>query len=179
VQRFKDEARFPLVGISETQGRELENMLPVEFYRDTFGRDINHQSAISCLGATVARAEPDFRFHIDFKKGLSLGDIITISEAPPEGQFWRQKLSFVSSTLRKQFMLSICWTSQTCAAPDACECKVINGNRSKILRSFCEYAERKGLAAMATNVDVDIRNEWERVGRFVASWCCGRDKVRS
>lgn len=182
VQKFRNEQSFPLIGVAETVGRDLENSLPIQFYTSKYGRHRDYGPLSKALAKLAEQGELRIRDHLDIENGLSLKSVLSLQAGTPERTFWDdavQKLCAMQGIDPTNFS---CFATGTCAptAPTTwCTCTVIRGNKSDILEEFkAGYSKYRSVDWPAA-LDSSVRPEWERLGPIVASWGIGDEVLRA
>lgn len=177
VQKFKDPALYPYVGIIETYGRELENMVHRHFIEHQYLPDVSHGAAIKILKHADDSSDLDLRYFYDVKEGLVLADIYKHAVGSPQRTFWENKLTLLGPLLKHSHPIIKCTETVTCV-DDGCSCRITNGFGKKVLHAFIAYADQRGAKKVGEEIPPSILEEWKRVGQFLMDWGCARDRVR-
>lgn len=182
VQPFKNQANFPLVGVIETTGRDLENMLPDTFYRTEYGHHRQYGRMVMVFEALTQRNETDLRAHIDVEKGVTLHQIFRHATGSPETLFWNTKIGLLFAILGGSQPTTVaCHVNGRCtqASNSLCPgCVVIQGNNDNILERFATRYANVSRHTLCKCLDNSTTVEWTRIGENIAAWCCGDDKLR-
>jgi hypothetical protein len=180
VQLFKDTSAFPLVEVAETSGRDLENILPDNFYRDSYGNNARHSGLALLLERLTHAQEIELRSHIDIEKGVTLRQVFNHPVGSIERAYWDGKLPILLSLLGTQNTSYPCLATGTCAQAltTSCSCVIVTGNTSNVLDHFLDRFAGANRYQIASSLDVGVRHEWLRLGGIVSSWCCGDDPLR-
>jgi hypothetical protein len=178
VQKFKDLALYPCVGIVETTGKELENMAHRQFVDEKYSPDVNHAAAVKLLKHTDDTGDYDLRLFYDFKKGLVLADIHKHGTGSPHRVFWEAKLQVLGTLFNQRHHQFKCTETPTCVA-EGCACRISNGLGTKILQAFIGYIDQHGEKKVAGDIQPPLLEEWRRIGQFLRDWGCARDRVRT
>jgi hypothetical protein len=177
---YENELAFPLIQVLKTTGRDLENCLPDFFYADEYGRHHAYASIANFLRQLTEQQEYEVRNHVDIEKGFRLFELLGSPLQSAERLFWDSKLTLIfnlADVLPGHFP---CVSSQTCArgSKDLCQCIVVTGNPSHILRTFNERYGLGDAFNIAPRIEASVKPEWERMGTTVFSWCCGDTRIR-
>jgi hypothetical protein len=180
LQKYKDAARFPLIEVAETAGRDLENGLPDSFYAARYGGHLTYSRVSRLLGDLTTLGESDIRSHLDIEKGLTLFDVWNYAQNSDEGSFWIGKLAALMGVLGHSAGDFRCLTTSVCLHTRRCDCEcvIVSGNGANILDDFVDWYEHMDPHALKQALDDSVRDEWERLGWMVASWCCADERVR-
>ncbi|MCX6953092.1 MAG: hypothetical protein NTV51_13140 [Verrucomicrobia bacterium] len=89
VQPYKNPALHPLVEVSETNGRDLENLLPDSFYHSSYGSHANYGPLAALMGDLTASLEMTLRAHLDVERGVFLLQLFNFPAGSPGEVFWR------------------------------------------------------------------------------------------
>jgi hypothetical protein len=173
--------RYPLAAVTKTVGRDLENVLPNAFYESAYGGDVNHQPMVHLLKSLTASGEHELRAHIDIREGLKLRDLFRLGKGGPDYDFWSQKLPVLANIMGIKLDALPCHSKKACASEsnETCQCRVLSGNRDKILERFVQTCRSAGHEGVATMLDSSTRAEWRRLGKLTFDWCCASARIRS
>lgn len=179
AQPFKASGTYPLLGVTETSGRDLENALPDTFYQSAFGS----APLTAVLKELTHQREFEIRAHIDIEHGMPLSRVFDHPIGCSERTFWDAKLPAVANLAGINMSTLSCLTTGSCSAvakkpPLRCSCVVVGGNTAKILRAFLDRFKTPTRYQLAESLDDSVRDEWRRIGIMVASWCCADEPLR-
>lgn len=176
VQGFKQIAKYPLIEVAETVGRDLENSLPDSFYLNVYGSKNRKTSIHTLLKQTAKAGNLDIRFHLDIEKGLLLRKIFEHAVGTPERIFWDMNLPIAMSLMGLSASAFPCLPLGICQSVP-CTCAVALGNPANILEAFLKWSNPDRYI-LAQELDSAVRSEWQRLGLLIASWCLGDDRLR-
>jgi hypothetical protein len=180
VQPFKNTAIYPLIEVSETSSRDLENILPDNFYRSEYSNHQVYSIMVGVMEHLTQCGETDLRSYLDIEKGVTLRQIFNYPVNSPERVFWGTKLQILLAHMGIAPATLPCLTAGSCAAmaTGPCTCAIVAGNSSNILQSFASRFSGSTRYNLASCLDKSVRPEWLRLGAGIASWCCGDDRLR-
>ena len=180
VAPYKNDTTYPLVGVLETSGRDLENSLPNSFYRNAYGQDARYVPLNNLLDALTGDQEHAVRLHLDIEKGLRLHDVRKYPANSSEATFWQSKLNLVMSKVGIQTPNVPCLTRSSCPhiKRSDCQCVIITGNHADILKDFLDHHKDSDGHMLCQILDDSVCADWKRLGTAVASWCCGDSPIR-
>jgi hypothetical protein len=180
VAPYSDINAYPMVEVLETTGRDLENALPNSFFLSRYGNDPKNIPMTNLLAQLGSQGEVEVRAHVDIECGLVLREIWSHSPTSHEANFWRNKLNQVFALVGVLASSFPCLATETCAHPIGCPCVcvVVPGNRANILDDFLALYEGADRFVLRNMLDDSVREDWRRLGRAIASWCCGDSRLR-
>jgi hypothetical protein len=180
VEPYKDASIYPLIEVSELSGRELENALPDLFFSTKYGTHFKYAQITNLLVQLTNGGEIEVRSHLDIKSGFSLHYVWSLPAGSPGRKFWLSKLEVVSQIVGASIELLPCMTTSHCPHedPNTCVCVIVPGNRANVLDDFLQWHKTTDRYPLCTYLDISTRAEWVRLGRSVASWCCGDARLR-
>ena len=106
--------------------------------------------------------------------------IFNYSNGSPERVFWDSKLPTLLANAGIDPCELPCLVIGVCEKQSdlACTCEVIRGNSANLLDTFYDQFQSTSRHKMLESVDDSVRSEWLRLGKPIASWCCGDQKLR-
>ncbi len=181
VQPYKRPAVYPTVEVIETLGRDLENCLPIKFYRDEYRKHPDYSPLSELLERVSKAGEDDLRFHIDIEKGVELRRIFGYPAGSADRAFWNTKIPILCHHIGYPAGHFACMTASVYSiTPHApCTCVLVRGIPQNILDRFAERFEAHVGHHLAAMLSEREKAEWVRVGIAIASWCCGDSKMRA
>lgn len=180
LNSYTNESIFPLVEVVITAGRDLENSLPNDFYATEYGGHHRFSSMSHFLLELTNAGEISARSYIDIEKGFTLFDAYGQLPGSEASRFWLAKLPAVLQIVSARPEHSLCIQNASCARGSRrdCQCLLVEGNPSHILRDFYRRYDTANHWQIAHELDVSVRREWESLGVAVMSWCCGDSTIR-
>lgn len=135
TRRIFDSCRLATGELIILKARDLENLLPDEFYRNEFSQDGDHSGSVAFLTALADSNCGSARLHIDVKNGLVLGDILTGPNRPQDfDSVWGVVVNRVAERrIPCSEECVTCAGAESCRSPDACGCILTRSNSSKLL----------------------------------------------
>lgn len=177
VAKFKDHGVFPTLSVTETYGRDLENLLPDSFYSAKYGGHVLYGPFAKLLSELSATGETTIRAYVDVEKGIKLHDCRSELAGAQDPKFWKEK---------ETTLLSMTGATPLCSSADVCPnhsrrdcvCQMSLGITANVLDDFFEHAAEFSRFKLASELDPSVEPEWRRLGANIASWCCGDARVR-
>jgi len=166
--------RSPAVGeLVIIQGRELENLLPDEFYRSEFGHHVDHGESVDVITALEAVGCGVARLHIDVKEGLKLEAILSQESVPDDFVVvWGLVVVAVAERrLPVNESCVACAAAGQCANPQACTCLLTGANRMNLLALGAEAWRENGLGLLRT-LPHCLESAFTEVARAAFDWGC-------
>ncbi len=154
-------------------GRDLENLLPDEFYQNEFGQDADHGNSVAFLTALADSNCGTARLHIDIKKGLILKDILVRANPPQDfHDVWGTVVNRVAERrLPCSEACVTCAGADSCSSPEACGCILTRSNSANLLSRGSEGFRRNGLDWWRT-LPTWLKPPASELARTVFDWGC-------
>jgi hypothetical protein len=180
IQGYKDTSVYPFTGVIETSGRDLENALPLHFYRQAYGGAHRFSPFTTLLENIVAGGHHELRLHLDVENGLTLRKVFSHVAGSPERIFWDTQVPILSTILKYPANHFPCIATGVCGKLQGspCTCVVFTGNTLNILDEFHQLHATTKEHELAAMLSDEERAEWVRLGMEVISWCCAEKKPR-
>lgn len=178
VQQFKDPEMYPRIGIVETAGRDLENSLPLSFYRNQYSGQNQFAPLTNLLVGLANAGHHELILYLDIENGLTLRRHFQRPADSPERAYWETRIPILCNFLQPPNPAFPCQLTKVCANPNACMCIVCPGNRSDVLAMFSKVYETTNPFTLSALLSTQEWEEWCRLGIEVASWCCAEKKLR-
>jgi hypothetical protein len=155
------------------KARDLENLLPDEFYRNEFSHDADHGSSVAFLTALADSNCGDARLHIDIKKGLVLKDILAGPSRPQDfGNVWGTVVNRVEERrLPCSEACVTCADADSCSSPEACGCILTRSNSANLLSRGSVGFRRNGRDWWRT-LPHWLKTPANELARTVFDWGC-------
>jgi hypothetical protein len=155
------------------KGRDLENLLPDEFYRTEFGQDSVHGGSVAFIAALVGSNCGSARLHIDIKKGLMLKDILKRPNPPQdfEGVWGAVVTSVAKGRLPCSEACVGCADAGSCSSPNACGCILSRSNSADLLSRGRVGFQHHGRQWWRTLPDC-LKSPLSELARTVFDWGC-------
>lgn len=148
----------------ESRCKELENMLPLDFYFLKYQPDINKKDIFPDIDI-MNEIDDNLIYYFDLKNGLTYFDIIDYPD-------W-SNLNTASFIKQNELLHH----RQEIVKKSKCNCKIINGFGTKILEDFISTHKNNINIEVINKIITDsppiISNIWREIGKLVFSWCCG------
>jgi hypothetical protein len=117
--------------------------------------------------------------YIDFKKGLTLKSIYTCPQGHPYRQFWEAELDSVltGASYPRETSKSPCLHTNNCEESDLCTCVVFSGFGDHVLETVLSKMKEMSVQKVHESVCSYTLADWEDLGQYFVSWCCGRERM--
>lgn len=139
---------------------ELENILPSQFYSKIYGDNEN------LITNQFKKKEKTAIRYFDFKKGIHCKSIQANDE---KAQYWKKVLGISFEP--------------TCFSDEKFEkeikCQIVPGFGGKILENFNEFCDKEDIISIIFASDTYIQRQWNIIGLYVTSYCCGTIQKRA
>jgi len=148
----------------EERVRELENMLPMEFYYTQYSKDTNKTSIFENF-KELEKIDSKLIYFFDMKKGLKHFDIRMYPD-------W-------SNLIKSRFLdedSPTCTRTSCCPKKEECKCTLIKPIGNKVLVDFINFYKTKKTKIMSS-LDEFMKVIWYDIGKLVFSWGCGQEPI--
>jgi hypothetical protein len=140
--------------------RELENLLPDEFYAKKYSFDVNKKDILKTLSGYDLSA----RCFFDMKHGIKCEFLNQNSAA---SKYWQTIMSFN----QRVDCLKI-WNNTY-----KCNYRLIPGYGTNILNDFIDYCKTADIYEMIDKSTETLKASWLFLGKVIASFCCGTSRM--
>jgi len=154
-------------------GRDLENLLPDEFYRSEFENDLDHSVSVAFITALDGAGCSGARLHIDVKKGLTLDKLLMRKNPPQDFQaVWGVVAVRVSQGgLPCSAACVACASAASCLNPLACACILTQPNGGALLSRGVQAFRQHGREMWRT-LPGCLKSAVNDVARSAFDWGC-------
>lgn len=173
----KDDSDILLCEVAIIEPRDIENFLPTSVLREIV-QEASKLSMIEMLETIDAcPANSDARYHLDIKKGITLGEVLHSPAQEEFHKYWKTVLT------RYDFSKNLaCNVSANCNNPKECTCIIAAGLGDKIAEEFynkfLNVSSSHKVVERVSTVE-HLRSNWESIGRIIAAWGCGSQARRT
>lgn len=152
--------------------REIENFIPSLIYKEVVRDDVNWSNAWAAIEQLERLQHPHAiaRHYIDMKEGLRLHDLLSKSDESFFYVFWSRILSEMGTPIS-------CSSEDRCEKRSKCQCIIIPGMGTSILKAVNTFLETKTDAQVAEMVDSAFRKMWKDLCERIVSWCCAGNQM--
>jgi len=148
------------------QARELENLLPVEFYKKNYtGTDYKRSNDIL---ETIRTINSCSLLYLDYKEGLNLRTL-TSDKVFYESPEWKIVLKQLKDGAFNIPKTTECLLDGSCSDPDNCNCEFVRGYGSKVLETAITILEREGIS-MYREADKALLGSFNSLAKLVFDW---------
>lgn len=173
----KDDSNILLCEVAIIEPRDIENLFPASVLREIV-QEASKLSMIEVLETIDScPTNPDARYHLDIKKGITLGEVLHAPAQEEFHKYWKTILA------RHGFSKNCaCSVSANCNSPGECTCIIAEGLGDKIAEVFFDKflnvsSSHKVIERVSTIEH--LRSNWESIGRIIAAWGCGSQVIRT
>lgn len=173
----KDDSNILLCEVAIIEPRDIENLFPTSVLREIV-QGASKLSVIEVLETIDAcPANSDARYHLDIKKGITLGEVLHSPAQEEFHKYWKTILA------RHGFSNNLaCSVSANCNNPRECTCIIAAGLGDKIAEEFYDkflnVSSSQKVAERVSTIE-HLRSTWESIGRIIAAWGCGSQVIRT
>jgi len=154
--------------------KDLENLLPDEFYRTEMEKHLDHAKSSVFLGALAGVGCHHARLYIDIKKGLKLGQLWDSDylSCPDYDAVWGVLIEkIIEEKIAVSQQCRNCADSGKCCIPKTCACLLTCGNSLTLLKLGSESWRRNGRDLWKTMPD-SMLSAVKKVSRITFEWGC-------
>jgi len=176
VKRVFDSRNQVISQLIVLSGRELENLLPDDFYREKFGGHPDHGDSANFITSLSEHGCVEARLHIDIKEGLKLCDLLgSVGRSSDFNAVWGGVVALIAERrLPCSEPCSLCAGDEICRTPSSCVCVLTSPNRSSLLEIGCADFGRHGRKwwmALPEHLKAPIME----LARKIFDWGCAGD----
>lgn len=162
------------------RGKELENLLPDDFYRSEFDNSQHHSDSVKFMCSLTEHGFNVARLHVDIKEGLKVKQLFVAEGLPQDfSEVWTPVLNGVAETrLSSNQRCVTCANSFRCQSEEDCQCVLMMPHNSNLLEKGAEAWKRDkrslwmSLSGPLRDAAIDISNvtfDWGCATRILAT----------
>lgn len=157
--------------------RELENLMPDDFYVDEFGSHSDHKLSVDFLLSLLGSGCDNARLHVDIKRGLLLKDVFMSPGMPSDFEaVWGPLAQAVADgRLPVSAGCRDCAIAEKCAKPAECSCVLMRSNGANLLERGRTVWERRS-RELWNNLPYCLKQALAELCRSLFDWGCAAPK---
>ena len=176
LQKCEDETR-PFCEWTCLRTRTIENMFTTNFLWIVAGDNPDWQKAVRSIDILENSEYPDSRFYCRLVQGQSLGEVYGMYGGHNSAYWTRVAESIVyhSGDINDRCILD----QPSCSDGSHCRCVIVSGTGDGFKDAIDETLVRLTPHKLAETLNERTSEYWDEIGRTIASWCCGGQRISS